>query len=252
MKQQVPGSSPVPRCQTARHSIFINPSFAPVLCLLASSQKKQQFVRQKHHHAVSLWNTAIMIYVRTLIASLLLLPLAEAHATDWRFAGNVDNIDASYFDADGIQYPDKDTVRVWVKYISVNTINRYFESNHRKQVIDDTAKKIASGYIPNYVALEPVQRTLPSDPNQKEDKLRNILAEVISGEVIANKAVVHATSAIFYEIDCKGKRIGLLEYIKYRTYGSIEKSQSLERPQYDSIKPDSSGEWLSMLVCPKS
>jgi hypothetical protein len=193
-----------------------------------------------------------MVYIRTLISLFFLLPLAEANAADWQFAGNLDGNVSSFFDADGIQYPDKDIVRVWVKYISLKTINSYFESNHRKQVMDDSARKMVSGYIPNFVALEPIQRTLPSDPKQKEDRLRNISAEVISAEVIANIADVHATTTIFFEIDCKGKRIGPLSYITYLKDGSVENSQSTEQPKYDYIKPGSSGEWVSMLVCPKS
>jgi hypothetical protein len=189
-----------------------------------------------------------MVYARTFIALFLLLPIVQAHAADWKFAGNIDNVE-SFFDSDGIQYPDKDIVRVWVKYISERTINSYFESSHRKQVMDDSAKKMVSGYIPNFVTLEPIQRTLPSDPNQKENKLRNMSAEVISGEVIANTTGVHANSTVFFEIDCKGKRIGVLSYITYRKDGSIENSQSSEQPKYDYIQPDSSGEWLSMLVC---
>jgi hypothetical protein len=190
-----------------------------------------------------------MICIRILITFLLLLPLVEAHAAKWRFAGNVDNVIASYFDADGIQYTDKDIVRVWVKYIPMEIIHRYFESNRRKQVMDDTAKEMASGYIPNFVTLEVIQRTFPSDLIQKEATLQSMTAEVISGEIIANKTVIHASNKILFEIDCNGKKIRLLEYVKYRTYGTIEKTQAIEQPQYESILHDTSGEWLAMLVC---
>ena len=91
-----------------------------------------------------------MMCVRTLLAGILLLHLASTYAADWQYAGNVDKDKASFFDAAGVQYPDKDTVRLWVKYIPEKTIKSYFNSKNREQVIEESASKMASGYIPEF------------------------------------------------------------------------------------------------------
>ncbi len=109
-----------------------------------------------------------MVYIRTLIAVFLLLPSAAAYAADWQYAGIVGKDKASFFDAADIQYPDKDTVRLWVKDISEKTIKHYFNSKDRDQIIDESARKIASGYIPDFLKLESTKRTLPDDFKMQE------------------------------------------------------------------------------------
>lgn len=188
-----------------------------------------------------------MINVRALLAYIILFPLGEAYAADWQYAGNVDKDKASFFDASGVQYPDKDTVRLWVKYIPEKTIKSYFNSKKREQVIDESALKITSGYMPVFLKLETIKRTLPT-----ELKMQDALATMVSDEIIANKADVQATTTTYFEIDCTGKRITPLTIIKYRKNGSIAKSEIPKQAKYFFIVPDSSGDWLAMLVCPKS
>ena len=188
-----------------------------------------------------------MICFRTLLAVVFLLPSAEAYAADWQYAGNVDKDKASFFDAAGVQYPDKDTVRMWVKYIPEKTIRSYFTGKNRGQVIEESALKMASGYIPVFLKLESIKRTFPT-----ELKMQDALATMVSDEIIANKADVQATTATYFEIDCKGKRIAPLTIIKYRKNGNIAKSEIPKQANYFYIVPDSSGDWLAMLVCPKS
>ena len=188
-----------------------------------------------------------MICVRTLLAGFFLFPLAGAYAADWQYAGNVDKDKASFFDAAGVQYPDKDTVRLWVKYIPEKTIKSYFNGTNRNQVIEESSLKIASGYIPVFFKLESTKRTFPTDL-----KMQDALATMVSDEIIANKADVQAVTTTYFEIDCQGKRIAPLTIIKYRKNGSIAKSEIPKQAKYFYIVPDSSGDWLAMLVCPKS
>jgi hypothetical protein len=189
----------------------------------------------------------LMMCVRTLLAGFFLLPLASTYAADWQYAGNVDKDKASFFDAAGVQYPDKDTVRLWVKYIPEKTIKSYFNSKNREQVIEESASKMASGYIPEFFKLESTRRALPDSLNRQD-----ALATMVSDEIIASKADVQATTTTYFEIDCKGKRIAPLTIIKYRKNGSIAKSEIPKQAKYFYIVPDSSGDWLAMLVCPKS
>jgi hypothetical protein len=182
-----------------------------------------------------------------LFAVLFLLPLAEAYAADWQYAGIVGKDKASFFDAADIQYPDKGTVRLWVKVIPEKTIKSYFKSKDRDQVIDESARKMTSGYIPAFLKLESIKRKFPDDY-----KMQDALATMVSDEIIANKAGVQAITSTYFEIDCKGKRIAPLTIIKYRKNGSIAKSEIPKQTKFFFIVPDSSGDWLAMLVCAKS
>jgi hypothetical protein len=188
-----------------------------------------------------------MFCIRAFLAVVFLFPLAEAYAADWQYAGNVDKDQASFFDAAGVQYPDKDTVRMWVKYIPEKTIRSYLNSKNRERVIDESALKMASGYIPEFIKLESIKRTLPDDL-----RMQDALATMITDEIIANKADVQADTTTYFEVDCKGKRIAPLTIIRYRKNGNIAKSEIPKQAKYFYIVPDSSGDWLAMLVCPKS
>jgi hypothetical protein len=188
-----------------------------------------------------------MIFARPLIVIFCCLFLAEAHAADWQYAGLIGKDKASFFDAESIQYPDKGTVRMWVKNIPEKSIKKYLNGKNRESVIEDSARKIASGYMPNYFKLESVKRLSP-----EETKTQDALATMVSDEIIANQAGVQATTATFFEIDCQGRRIAPLTIIKYRKNGSVVKTETPQPVKYFYIVPDSSGDWLSMLVCPKS
>lgn len=188
-----------------------------------------------------------MFCIRTLLAMFFLLPLSAAFAADWQYAGIVGKDKASFFDAADIQYPEKDTVRLWVKDIAEKTIRGYFKSRDGDQIIDESARKIASGYTPEFLKLESTRRAFPAD-----FKMQDALATMVSDEIIANKAGVPSVTSTYFEIDCKGRRIAPLTVIKYRKNGNIAKSQTPQQARYFYIVPDSSGDWLAMLVCPRS
>ena len=82
--------------------------------------------------------------------------------------------------------------------------------------------------------------------------MQDALATMVSDEIIANKAGVQSVTSTYFEIDCKGRRIAPLTVIKYRKNGSIAKSQAAQQARYFYIVPDSSGDWLAMLVCPRN
>jgi hypothetical protein len=184
-----------------------------------------------------------MVYFRTLIAILLLLPIVEAYSADWQYTGGTDDA-STFFDAEGVQYPDKDIVRVWIKSISNETGDNY---KRKEKFIEDTAQKMARGYIPQFFLLDSVKRIYKS-----KNEYENAIAGAITDEIIANEIGVSAAASANFEIDCKGNRIGTLSIIKYRKDGSVEKSGSTEQPKYDFILPDTTAEWLSMLACPKA
>jgi len=190
-----------------------------------------------------------MVFFRTLIALLLLLPIVEAYAADWQYTGGTGD-GSSFFDAEGVQYPDNDTVRVWIKSIANKTDDNYYKEikgKRKEKFIEDTAQNKERGYIPKFFLLDSVKRIYKS-----KNEYKNAIAGAIADEIIANEVGVSAAASAYFEIDCKGMRIGTLSIIKYRKDGSVEKSGSTEQPKYDDILPDTTAEWLSMLVCPKA
>lgn len=194
-------------------------------------------------------NTPLMLYIRTLIVILLLLHLVEAHATDWQYTGGTNDA-STFFDAEDVQYPDKDTVRVWIKSIAYKTSDNYYkeiEGERKEKFIEDIALKKARGYIPKFFLLDSVKRMY-----RGKSEYESAIAGAIADEIIANDVDVHAAAKALFEIDCNGKRIAIFSITKYRRDGSVEKSVSTKQPQYDYILPDTTGEWLSMLVCPKA
>jgi hypothetical protein len=100
--------------------------------------------------------------------------------------------------------------------------------------------------MPNYLKLESIKRQSHTSP-----KIQDALATTVSDEIIANQAGVQATITTLFEIDFRGRRIAPLSIIKYRKNGSVVKTESPQPIKYLYIVPDSSGDWLSMLVCPK-
>ena len=187
-----------------------------------------------------------MIFTRALVAILIWLPPA-AFAADWQYAGIVGRDQASFFDAADIRHPDPDTVRIWVKDIPEKTIRGYFKSRDGDRVMDEAAGKIAAGYVPGFLKLESSKRAFPAD-----FRMQDALATMVSDEIIANRPGVQAVTSTYFEIDCKGRRIAPLTIIKYRRNGSIAKSQTPPQARYFYIVPDSSGDWLAMLVCPRN
>jgi hypothetical protein len=190
-----------------------------------------------------------MFYIRTLIVILLLLPVVEAHAADWQYTGGTDDV-STFFDADGVQYPDKDTVRAWIKSIAYKTSDNYYkeiEGKRKEKFIENTAQKKARGYIPKFFLLDSVKRMY-----RGKSEYESAIAGAITDEIIANEVDVNSAAKALFEIDCHGKRIAIFSITKYRGDGSVEKSVSTKQPKYDDILPDTTGEWLSMLVCPKA
>ena len=141
-------------------------------------------------------------------------------------------------------------MRVWIKSISYKASDSYqkqIEGKRKEQFIEETAQKKARGYIPNFFLLDSVKRMYKG-----KSEYENAIAGAIEDEIIANDVDVHAAAKAFFEIDCRGKRIAIFSITKYRKDGSVEKSGSTKQPKYDYTLPDTTGDWLSMLVCPKA
>jgi len=183
-----------------------------------------------------------MKHIRIGLILFVLLPLTSAFAADWQYYGSR-NDSSSFFDAESVLHPDKDTVRVWVKDISNKTLIEY---RNRKQVIHDSGTKLATGYLPAIFQIESYKRVYHSNSEMQDG-----IVDTIVAEVTANGSEVHSNSLALIEIDCKGKQFAMLSLITYKKDGDIDKTEEHQRPLYMHYPPDSVGEWLSMLVCTK-
>ena len=79
---------------------------------------------------------------------------------------------------------------------------------------------------------------------------QDLIIDVTGEEIIVNGGQVSATSKIYFEIDCPGKRNAILSSIHYRADGSVSQSGDIESPKFQHIAPDSTGEWVSLMLCP--
>jgi hypothetical protein len=194
-----------------------------------------------------------MIYVRTLIVLLSLLSLANAYAADWRYTGNTGGKDneAMFYDADSVEHPNKDIVRVWTKTIPQKALNDYYKKHgSEKWYIENVGRKIATGYSPEFFELPQVKKHF-SIPKPDGETLDDFKIDITGEEFLANTGEVKATSKVYDEILCSEMRIGFLSITVYRKDGSVANTDH-ESPEHKHIPPDSTGQWLSMLVCPKS
>lgn len=165
----------------------------------------------------------------------------------WQYAGSSskDGGTASFFHATSVEYPKQNTVRFWVRAISQKALDRY-RKEHEKDLVEITARRMVRYEVPRFLALQTIKDKYPDDKAWID-----AVIEVLSLETAAN-AVEGATSKLYFEIDCKEKQMGVLSAAIFKTDGSLRSNQNFKVPTSVShIAPDTSGEWLSLMLCPK-
>ncbi len=182
-----------------------------------------------------------------LVVLLAVLSTGIVYASDWHYAGSTrqGNVEAlTFFDAESISHPSKDATRVWVKSIRARDLERYFKT-HKKIVIEKSAERIAFGNAPVFLSLPAIKATYAD-----KDALDSAVAELASDEMMANTPDIQPVSKFYFEIDCAGKRIKLVDGVLFNNDGSMSSKPGRISGNFGFIAPDSNGEWLSLLVCP--
>lgn len=191
------------------------------------------------------------MYYYKLFLFLLLIPTG-ALAADWQYAGNTKKgmeEMAMFFDAESIEHVNKNTVRVWDKSIPQKLLTGYYvKHGSEKLFIKNVASKVATGYTPKFLQLPSVKSLYP---NAQGATLQDAIIDVASEEYIANTAKVYEAIKVYTEIDCTGKRFAILAATAFHANGSIANSSDAKSPKFMYISPDSYGEWLLQLTCPK-
>lgn len=192
-------------------------------------------------------------FTSKIIAALTLLALVEslsatiAHASEWQYAGyaKANGVEShQFFDAESISRPTKDVVRVWVKAIRVRNLDRY-NKTHEKSVSEKVAQKIAFGYSPQFLML-PAIRAQFADAG----KLENANIDLTIYEVIANESGIKTFHQFYFEIDCLGKRIRMLDGVSYNDRGEPSGKSAKHAGDFSFISPDSNAERWSLMMCP--
>jgi hypothetical protein len=188
------------------------------------------------------------------MSSARLLPLltaslfaSAAQASEWLYAGyfKTSGVEAhQFFDAESVSHPTPDLVRVWVKSIQLRFFDRYYKT-HEKIVVEKSARKVVSGYLPRFLTLDAVKS------QYEASQLKDAAIELTGYEVMANEPDIHASSKLYFEIDCVLQRIKLLDGIVYSDQGGVQKKGGKPDLEYHFIAPDSNGQWLSQLLCPR-
>ncbi|HZF20482.1 MAG TPA: surface-adhesin E family protein [Burkholderiales bacterium] len=183
-----------------------------------------------------------------IIATAILLGLVAnvAHASDWQYAGydKKGTVEShTFFDAESISHPSKDVTRVWMKTILARNLDRYNKA-HEQMVTQKTARKLALGYSPRFLMLPAIQT------KYTKAKLEDAVVDLTIYEVIANEPEIKESSKYYWEIDCAGKRMRLLDAYSFNSRGELSNRTTRPEGTFGFVPPDSNGEWLSTMVCP--
>ena len=169
----------------------------------------------------------------------------KARASDWQYAGFIKSGDVEahqFLDSASVSRPSPDVARVWVKAVQVRVFDQYFKSHH-ELMVEKAARRVAKNYVPRFLTLETVSAKY--GPTQLQDAV----VDITTYEVAANEPDIQASSKLYFEIECSGQRIKLLQGIAYSDRGVIQRGGRKPSAEYQFIAPDSNGQWLSQLVC---
>jgi hypothetical protein len=166
-----------------------------------------------------------------------------ANAPDWRYAGYTEVNGAPhhlFFDADSVTVTSGKTIRVWTKAISQKNLD-VPRKDEDPAFADRSARKLSSGYTPRFLQLPSVQKKYPD-----KTALRELAGRFTRYETKANSPVVPDALRMYFEIDCSGQRILLLQAFDERG------QQGEIRPDWQFIAPDTNAQWLSMMLCARN
>lgn len=164
---------------------------------------------------------------------------AEVHGSEWKFIGGSTLLKGEktlgYYDTESVEYISGGNVSVWMKAVTQFEFERIM-NKEEKQIVDKSAKKLASGYIPPYSSV---------NPKITFDEAINI----ITWEEVANSSQIKPRLKILFEINCKEKKIRTISATYYKSDGGVASSENLAEWTY--ISPESNGETLQKILCKK-
>lgn len=177
---------------------------------------------------------------RVLFISLIiiaLLKVAEAQGAEWKFIGGLtllEGVEAlAFYDTETVAYKSSGNIRVWIKEITQPEAKRVMKKEE-KQIVERSAKKLASGYFPPY-SLANLKTSFDE------------AVDIIAWEELANSSQIKARAKILFEINCKEKMIRSISVTVFKNAGGVASSQNPGEWSY--ISPESNGETLQRILC---
>jgi len=162
---------------------------------------------------------------------------AEAQGADWKYYGRGDLPQSEtvmkYYDAESIERLPDGHVRAWTKGISLSEVERVM---NLEEVTKRAASKIKAGDVPPYILSNP-----------KPEPSSDVNTRIIVWEEAANYDVIKAKLKVFYELNCKSKKIRNLSMISYKNDGGTETKSDIDKWTY--ISPESNSETLRKILC---
>ena len=140
--------------------------------------------------------------------------------------------------------PGKGLLRVWVESIANRQIEQYRSGEHKKEIVDRTAKKMATGYVPHILLLPQVAKLYPTAKD-----FNDAVFDAISREEVANTGAVEHLSRYYWEIDCSENRWRILEIMTFEPSGELKSSRKIEG-DWNHIAADTNTQHLAAMLCP--
>jgi hypothetical protein len=173
---------------------------------------------------------------------------SEALPSEWLYAGSTktDSVEAhQFFDAETASRSRPDFVRVWIKAVTVQELERALLRS-KNSFVERASKKLATGYTPRFLQLESIR----SKYNTDASRLQEAAIEFTLYEAVAATTDAKVFSKVYFEIDCTQQRLRALDVIGYTSTGQ-PKVNRIPPQDFQFIAPDSNGQWLSQLLCQK-
>jgi hypothetical protein len=158
--------------------------------------------------------------------------LSGAHAADvdWKLYGAASfpaGEQWCFYDVQGVTQTPEGYLRVWTKCLQ----QKELDAVDPKQIVEDSAKRIISGYVPPIVVGDIM----------KFDQIPLI----VPYEQIADANSINPTVRIYYELDCSQKRLHELS-MRFSVNGKDKEAN--ERP-WQFVSPEGNGATLLKLLC---
>ena len=173
-----------------------------------------------------------------------LLRPVRAQASDWKYAGAMDEKTIIFFDAESVAN-DEPVVRYWVKIITEEELERVANSMSEKDkaaFIDRATTMIAGGYMPPLLRISSFRKSMTS----RGVDFRQFHAQVVCWEMLAAMPAKMA-ARILFEVDC-GRRAS--RFIEGVAFDENEKVKGMQKGvEWRFIAPDTNGAWMADLLC---
>ncbi len=162
---------------------------------------------------------------------------AEAQGADWKYYGRGDlpkgETVMKYYDAESLERLPDSNVRAWTKDISLSEVERVM---NLEEVTKRAASKIKAGYVPPYILSNP-----------KPEPGNDVNMRIIVWEEAGNYDVIKPKLKVFYELNCKTKKIRNISIISYKNDDKTEAGSDIDK--WIQISPGSNSETLHKILC---